>query len=349
MVQKLARFAPVMVLMALLLALAPAAMAAPPLQSVGCAEEYTVQAGDWLSTIAEKYYGDALAYTVIVNATNAAAAADDKYEPVTDPSVIEVSQVLCIPADDEAEALLNGQIAVPAPDPAMPEDKLLAIIGNRSFEDISSTLKITGGEFGEDGQEFEIAAGEEIRLEIEPGEYNASWGSPEGVTFSRDFLARAGVVAINWMVPEESYVFSEIQRSAIQEATSTEQADSLGQITTPSVTHTETPYYAPEGKALLVAGNRSFAFLPSTLTITGGQFGEGKEFMINPGQELLVALDPVEYTVSWTSPPANEEAVGFDRTGKLYPVAGDVTVVWIVPEDNRAFMQSPGEEGQAME
>ena len=37
-------------------------------------EAYTVQVDDWLSTIAEKGYGDSLAYPAIVAATNAKAA-----------------------------------------------------------------------------------------------------------------------------------------------------------------------------------------------------------------------------------------------------------------------------------
>ncbi|MCB0195463.1 MAG: LysM peptidoglycan-binding domain-containing protein [Anaerolineae bacterium] len=321
-----------------------AVTAAPLPQSVPCVEDYTVQAGDWLSTIAEKYYGDVQAYTVIVNATNAAAQESDKYAPITDPSIIEVSQTLCIPLGETAEGMINGEIETPPPAPVNPEDKLLAIIGNRSFEDIPSTLKLVGGEFGE-GQEFSIEAGQEIRLEIEPGEYDAYWSSPEGVTFSRDFLAKAGVVAINWFVPEESYVVTEIQRIPFEE--DEDRADALGQFTTPSVMHNRTPYRAPEGKELLVAGNRSFADLPSTLTLTGGQFGGGKEFTINPGQELIVALDPVEYTVTWSSPPA-ESGIALSRGGTITPVPGEVTVVWVVPEENRAFLQKPGQPGQAL-
>lgn len=337
---------PMLIIAALLLLFSSANVvtAAPLPQPVSCAEDYTVQAGDWLSTVAEKYYGDVQAYTAIVNATNTAAEASDKYTPITDPSVIEVSQVLCIPEDATAEAMLNGQIETPAPAPVNPEDKLLAIIGNRSFENIPSTLTLAGGEFGE-GQEFSINAGEEIRLEIEPGDYDAYWSSPEGVTFSRDFMARAGVVAINWFVPEEDYVVTEIQRAAFEE--DEQRSDTLGQFTTPSVTHDRTPYRAPEGKELLVAGNRSFADLPSTLTLTGGQFGGGKEFTINPGQELIVALDPVEYTVTWSSPPA-ESGLALARGGTISPVPGEVTVVWVVPEENRAFLQKPGEPGQAL-
>ncbi len=42
-----------------------------------CENVYTVQAGDWLSKIAEKYYGDALAFSQIVEASN--AQSDDDY------------------------------------------------------------------------------------------------------------------------------------------------------------------------------------------------------------------------------------------------------------------------------
>lgn len=343
MPQKLWITIPLGLVFVLLFSSASAVMAAPPIQTIPCAEDYTVQAGDWLSTIAEKYYGDVLAYTAIVNATNAAAQEDDTYIPITDPSRIEVSQTLCIPAGETAQAMLNGEISGPPPAPVNPEDKLLAIIGNRSFANIPTTLKLTGGQFGE-GQEFTIEAGQEVRLEIDPGEYKAFWSSPEGVTFSRDFMAQPGVVAINWFVPEESYVMTEIQRTGLMEDEA--QAETLGQFTPPSVTRKDTPYYAPEGKELLVAGNRSFANLPSTLTITGGQFGGGQEFTINPGQELIVALDPVEYTVTWSSPPADDGTV-LARGGTITPTPGTVTVVWVVPEENRAFLQRPGEPGQA--
>lgn len=62
-----------------------------------CTEDYTVQADDWLSKIAEKSFGDPLAYTAIFEATNAAAAAGGAYDVIADPNVIEVGQVVCIP------------------------------------------------------------------------------------------------------------------------------------------------------------------------------------------------------------------------------------------------------------
>jgi iron(III) transport system substrate-binding protein len=55
-----------------------------------------------LSKLAEKSYGDVLAWPVIWRATNAKAAEDSSFAQIADPNVIEVGQKLWIP--DEAEA-----------------------------------------------------------------------------------------------------------------------------------------------------------------------------------------------------------------------------------------------------
>lgn len=81
----------------LLLCLSRAAVvAAPPGQDPG-GEVYTVQKDDWLSKIAEKYYGDVFAYPVIVEATNTKAAEDDSFAAITNPDLIQVGQSLWIP------------------------------------------------------------------------------------------------------------------------------------------------------------------------------------------------------------------------------------------------------------
>ncbi len=75
-----------------------------------CEEAYTVQAGDWLSKIAEKYYGDPLAYDRLVTAAN--ANPDDSYTNIENPDLIEPGWVICIapvdaqaaPADEAANA-----------------------------------------------------------------------------------------------------------------------------------------------------------------------------------------------------------------------------------------------------
>ncbi len=67
-----------------------------------CSQDYVVQADDWLSKIANKFFGDPLAYPAIFEATNAAAAKGG-YDAIANADVIEIGQVLCIPAGPEGE------------------------------------------------------------------------------------------------------------------------------------------------------------------------------------------------------------------------------------------------------
>jgi iron(III) transport system substrate-binding protein len=83
-------------------------LAAPPMQGEG--QEYTIQADDWLSKLADKFYGDPLAFPAIVEATNAKAATDNAYAAIDDPNIIEVGQKLFIPTAQEASALLGQQV-----------------------------------------------------------------------------------------------------------------------------------------------------------------------------------------------------------------------------------------------
>ena len=86
----------------LLLSVLSAALLAPmsqaSAQNAQCEQTYVVQAGDWLSTIAQKFLGDVKAYDAIVTATNEAAKTDSSFTAITDPNKIEVGQKLCIPA-----------------------------------------------------------------------------------------------------------------------------------------------------------------------------------------------------------------------------------------------------------
>jgi iron(III) transport system substrate-binding protein len=86
--------------------LAGVATAANPLQQGG-GQEYIVQADDWLSKLAEKSYGDVLAWPVIWRATNAKAAEDASFAEITNPNVIEVGQKLWIPDETEAAQLFE--------------------------------------------------------------------------------------------------------------------------------------------------------------------------------------------------------------------------------------------------
>lgn len=63
-----------------------------------CQQDVIVQADDWLSKIADKFYSDVLAYARIVEATNAKAGVDGSYAQINNPDVIEIGWKLCVPA-----------------------------------------------------------------------------------------------------------------------------------------------------------------------------------------------------------------------------------------------------------
>ncbi len=87
--------------------------AAPPSQATD-GESYVVQPGDWLMKIAEKFYGDANAYRVIVEATNAKAAEDASFAVIDNPSLIRVGQKLWIPAPQVATEVIAYVPPVPS-------------------------------------------------------------------------------------------------------------------------------------------------------------------------------------------------------------------------------------------
>ncbi len=77
-------------------------------QDVTCDSEVVVQADDWLSKIAEKFYGDPLSFPAIAAATNTAAASDDSFATIDNVDLIEPGWKLCIVTAAEAEALINN-------------------------------------------------------------------------------------------------------------------------------------------------------------------------------------------------------------------------------------------------
>ncbi|MBI1879065.1 MAG: LysM peptidoglycan-binding domain-containing protein, partial [Chloroflexi bacterium] len=106
-------------LLALILTLAPAAALA---QDVVCEQDTVVQADDWLSKLADKFYGDVLAYQVIADATNAKNATDDTYAKIDNPDIIEPGWKLCIPPAESAQA----GVATAAEETAVQMDALIA-------------------------------------------------------------------------------------------------------------------------------------------------------------------------------------------------------------------------------
>lgn len=64
-------------------------------EPAGCQVEYTVQSGDWLSKIADKYLGDIQNYTEIIAATNGQTG--EQFADITNADLIEPGWLLCIP------------------------------------------------------------------------------------------------------------------------------------------------------------------------------------------------------------------------------------------------------------
>ncbi|MDH3674162.1 MAG: extracellular solute-binding protein [Anaerolineae bacterium] len=77
--------------------------------AVVCESDVVVQADDWLSKIADKVFGDVLAFPAIVDATNLMAASDSSYATIGNPDLIEPGWKLCIPASGEAMAMMEVQ------------------------------------------------------------------------------------------------------------------------------------------------------------------------------------------------------------------------------------------------
>jgi peptide/nickel transport system substrate-binding protein len=71
---------------------------------------YTIQADDTLSKIADKQYGDPLAFTAIVYYNNVKATDDSALTIIGDPNAVEVGWTIYLPTAEEATAYLIGNI-----------------------------------------------------------------------------------------------------------------------------------------------------------------------------------------------------------------------------------------------
>ncbi|MEJ2560777.1 MAG: hypothetical protein P8186_32060, partial [Anaerolineae bacterium] len=109
MSEKLLKLLCVSLILALLAGATAPILAAPRDQdSTACkGTEYTIQQDDWLSKLADKFYGDVLAYPAIAIATNEAARTDGSYATIEDFNAIEVGEKLCIPSVEDAEMLMQ--------------------------------------------------------------------------------------------------------------------------------------------------------------------------------------------------------------------------------------------------
>lgn len=103
-----------------MISLVPAPVAAAPPDEEG--QNYVVQADDWLSKLADKFYGAPLVYPVIVEATNLRAAQDGSFTRIDDPDLIRIGQKLFIPPIGEiSEAFVESV----REETAMPDDVIV--------------------------------------------------------------------------------------------------------------------------------------------------------------------------------------------------------------------------------
>lgn len=103
----------ILLLLTLVLTLTPTATLAQ--DAVTCQSDVVVQADDWLSKLADKFFGDPLAYQVIADATNTKNTTDASYAKIDNVDIIEIGWKLCIPSGEQAQASLGqGASAAPA-------------------------------------------------------------------------------------------------------------------------------------------------------------------------------------------------------------------------------------------
>jgi putative spermidine/putrescine transport system substrate-binding protein len=123
--------------MALLAAFVLALIPGPILAQgeVTCEQDVIVQADDWLSKIADKVYGDVLAFPAIVEATNAMAASDSSYAQISNPDIIEPGWKLCLPGSEEAQTTL-GEVASEA-------SQQLQALGYNSWDEVLAAAQGT--------------------------------------------------------------------------------------------------------------------------------------------------------------------------------------------------------------
>lgn len=104
-----------LIIVLLAISLMPLVASAAPPAEVGEGKAYTIQKEDWLSRIAEKEFGDPLAYQAIVYYNNLAAAEDKTYAMIADADSLEVGWTIYIPTTDEASAFMSGEVAATVP------------------------------------------------------------------------------------------------------------------------------------------------------------------------------------------------------------------------------------------
>lgn len=240
------------------------------------------------------------------------------------------------PTSQPTATLTPTPTSPPATVVRAPAGKTLLLVENRSMANQPARLTLSGGKSVGGGKEIDPPAGGRVEIVLEPDFYRALWSTPvNSFTRGADFTAVAGKVMVMWIIPEEGVTKTEIYDELVEgpPATSTPAPPTPTPIPGPG------GLVAPPGKALFVIQNRSIKNEFAGLTITGGNFGGGKEFTLNAATETRLELDPAHYRTVWHTPVNGGMSAGREFDAR----AGDVILGWIVPEDGTAFMQFPGQ------
>jgi Leucine-rich repeat (LRR) protein len=82
----------------LIIVLTNVVKATPPNQTEEEGQVYIVQADDWLSKLADRFYRDPFAWPIIQQTTNVKSMEDSSFTFIDNPDLLEVGQKLWIPA-----------------------------------------------------------------------------------------------------------------------------------------------------------------------------------------------------------------------------------------------------------
>lgn len=176
---KAVRLATVILALSVLLALVPAASAAPS-SAVTCDQTYTVTAGDWLSKISDKFLGSVTAYWAIMAQTNQKAAEDTSFAKLANADQIEVGQKLCVPSQADATAFLANF----DPNTATGVAKLFG--SGAKGQVIVGSWWTSGGEFAGLNEMFKLYKAQNPDVEI----INAAIAGGAGTNFKGQLLSQ---------------------------------------------------------------------------------------------------------------------------------------------------------------
>lgn len=158
---------------------------------IACEQEYTVTAGDWLSKIAEKFYGDVRTYNAIYVATNLKAKTDSSFATLSSPDAVEVGAKLCIPSKTDAEQLLNSALPTDPTVPANPTSAPAVVT--------TSGLRLEDVRFNAYGLGTDVQGRVVLASRYDNSSPPGPVGAPAHVVYQFDGEERL------WVIPSQAY------------------------------------------------------------------------------------------------------------------------------------------------